>query len=252
MRAPDLLLFLRSDGFASFLCPASAIMLESPIPALLDNRQRMRFAQLAQGTRGAVALVVLASYGLQYQLLHRMQLGEIIGPEAADANDWRVRVLVGVQFVVALLAFIALVQWFHRAYQNAHRLPRARPEYRASMAVWGWLIPIINLWYPYKIMLELGHYLGGFTNPRNTIVSSRWDFLVVGWWVLYIGVVIISRVNVSAVLNSSGADSLDGLLRTTRLLMATQALTIASAAVTVALLRTIAPHEQSLTPVAQG
>lgn len=212
----------------------------------------MRFAQLAQGFRGVVALVVLVSYGLQYQLLRRMQLGEVIGSEAANANDWRVRVLTGVQFVVALLAFIALVQWFYRAYQNAHRLPRAKPEYRSSMAVWGWLIPVINLWYPYNIMLELGHYLGGFTNPRNAIVSSRWDFLVVGWWVLYIGVIIASRVNVFAALNAADAGQLDGLLRATRLLMATQALTIASAAVTVALLRTIAPHEQSLIPVARG
>lgn len=223
-------------------------MLEAPELDLLDNRQRMRFAQLAQGLRGVVALVVLVSYGLQYQLLRRMQLGEIIGSEAANANDWRVRVLTGVQFVVALLAFIAMVQWFYRAYQNAHRLPRAKPEYRASMAVWGWLIPVINLWYPYKIMLELGHYLGGFSNPRNAIVSSRWDFLVVGWWVLYIGGAIASRVNVFTALHAADAGQFDGLLRATRLLMATQVLTIASAAVTIALLRTIAPHEQNLTP----
>ncbi len=84
-----------------------------------------------------------------------MQLGGFVAPEQAQASDWRVRVLTGIEFIIVVSAFIALVLWFYRAYQNAHRLPRAKPEYSESMAAWGWIIPVINLWYPYKIMLAV-------------------------------------------------------------------------------------------------
>lgn len=158
----------------------------------------MRFAQVAQYVRGALALVVLFSYGAQYQLLGRLQRGVAVTPALADANDWRVRVLGGLQLVVTLLAFVAFVQWFYRAYQNVHRLPRARPDYRPSMAAWCWFIPVINPWYPYKIMVEIGHYLG-----------------------------------------SQLADA-------TRVLMGLQVVTLLSAGVTLALLKTLAPHEEAL------
>lgn len=214
------------------------------VEPFLDNRPRMRFAQGAQYVRGALAFVALFSYGLQYQLLRRAQLGVAVTPAAADANDWRVQVVGGFQLVVALLAFVAFVQWFYRAYQNTHRLPRARPDYRSSMAAWCWFIPVINLWYPYKIMVEIGHYLGRFTHSRTQVLSSRWDYLVVGWWVLNTGLVLFSRLAVHQ--SRGGAHSLAQLLDTTRVLMVVQIVTLLSVGVTLALLKTLAPHEQAL------
>lgn len=207
----------------------------------------MRFAQGAQYVRGALALVVLFSYGVQYQLLGQLQRGVAVTPAAADANDWRVRVLSGFQLVVALLAFVALVQWFYRAYQNVHRLPRARPDYRPSMAAWCWFIPFINLWYPYKIMVEIGHYLGRFAHPRTQVLSSRWDYLAVAWWVLNIGLVLFSRVVAYQARGES--HSLAQLADATRVLMALQVITLLSAGVTLALLKTLAPHEEVLLTV---
>lgn len=213
-----------------------------PSGPLLDNSQRIRFAQVSQCIRGAFALGVFFSYGLQHQLLRRLQLGEGIPPGAAAANDWRVRVLSGIQLVIVLMAFVAFVQWFYRAYGNAHRLPRAKPAYSPSIAVWCWFIPVINLWYPYRIMVEIGHYFGRFSHLRQTVLSSRWDYLVTAWWSLSIAIVLFSRF--TAFRAMGGAQSLDDLLHTTRVLMGTQVLTLLSALVTLAMLKVIAPHER--------
>lgn len=206
----------------------------------------MLFAQLAQWARGAFALIVLVSYGMQYRLLQRLQLGQSISNDAADANDARVQLLTDIQLVIAILAFVALALWFYRAYQNVHRLPNAKPEYSPNMAALSWFIPFVNLWIPYKIMLEIGHYLGGFTNPRITIISSRWDYLAVGWWILNIGVFIVSRFNLALLKYSSDNISIEELLRSSRLLMASQVVTMLCALATIAVLKAIAPHESAL------
>jgi hypothetical protein len=225
----------------------SSSVLEIPQPTVLLNNQRhMLLAQLGQWVRGALALVLLAANGMRYWLLSRIQHGKFVSSEIADANDQWVLVASVIQLVVALLAFIALVQWFYRAYQNAHRLPNARPAYSAGMAIWGWLIPIINLWLPYKIMLEVGHYLGGFTDPRNTVVSSKWDYLVISWWAINILIAILARINLLPTMTPSISSSLEDLLQITRMQMSTQVVTILGVLTTLAILKTIAPHEQVL------
>ena len=207
----------------------------------------MLFAQIAQGARGAFALISLVSYGLQYRLLQQLQLGQSIADEVIDATDARVQLLTNIQLVVAILAFVALVLWFYRAYQNVHRLPDAQPEYSPRMAALSWFIPFVNLWVPYKIMLEIGHYIGGFTAPRTSIISSRWDYLMVGWWALNIGVIIVYRITLAALISSAESVSIEELLHSTRLFMASQVITALCAFATVAILTAIAAHES--TPV---
>lgn len=204
----------------------------------------MRFAQITQWARGAVALLVFISYWLEYQLLQQGLRGEGISASEAEANDWRIKLLGGLQLVVVLMAIIALVQWTYRAYQNVHRLPNARPSYRTGMAAWSWFIPFVNLWYPYKILQEIGQALGGFSSPDVKYVSSRWDYLLAGWWVLYIGGTIMTRLTIKI---AAAADiPLAEMAQNDKLLMLAQVFTIASAVVTVALLKVIAPHEQRI------
>ncbi|MBF9221153.1 DUF4328 domain-containing protein [Hymenobacter ruricola] len=217
------------------------------LPAqLLDNRRRMRFAQGGQWVRGGLALLGVVAYAVQYHLLRRVQLGQKVAAGTADAIDGGVLALTVGQLVVIIGAFVGLLLWFYRAYQNAHRLPLADPNYPASMAVWGWFIPVINLWYPYKIMAELGHYLGGFISPRNTITNPRWDYALVAWWALHLIILVFSRVTMSSAFTPTEASPIEDLLLYSRLLMAAETLTALSAAATLTLLKTLAPHERFL------
>lgn len=178
-----------------------------------------------------------------FWMLRQAQLGKAVADELAEGISWAVPVFYSMQVLFHLLAFIAFVRWFYRAYQNVHRLPQAKPDYRADMALWSWFIPLINVWFPYKIMLEIGHYVGQFSHPRSPALSSRWDFLVVGWVVLDIAVFLAVR---AILLLTPDRSTLDELLRANQLLMATQVIFLLRALATIALLRLIAPHEQQL------
>jgi|GEM_PF-6068510 len=83
----------------------------------------MHLAQGTQWARGLVALLLLISYGMQYQLIRHVQQGGTLAPGSGSASDSRVETLEYIQAGVMLLAVVALALWAYRAYHNAHQLP---------------------------------------------------------------------------------------------------------------------------------
>ena len=135
---------------------------------LLNNRLYRNAAQLTQLLRAVCSLASLVATAHQYYLLHQATLGHWPAPGEGMASEQRGEVLTGLQLLAALLAFGALITWMYRAYHNVHALPQAHPTHSTPMAIWGWLIPIVNLWYPCRIMQEIGHYTGRYSRPAGT------------------------------------------------------------------------------------
>jgi heme/copper-type cytochrome/quinol oxidase subunit 2 len=67
------------------------------------------------------------------------------------ANDSR-QALVGlISLAVYVLAAVAFVAWFHRAYANAARLGATGLRHGTSLAIFAWFIPILALFWPKEI-----------------------------------------------------------------------------------------------------
>jgi hypothetical protein len=211
---------------------------------LLDNRKRMRFAQGAQWARGLLALLCLISYGMQYQLLRHVEQGGTIAPGSGYANDARVEALEYTQLGITLLATVALALWMYRAYYNVHQLPRAQPRHDTSLAAWGWVIPIMNLWLPCRIMDDIGRYTVRTSPSPHLATPARFRNATAIWWTFSLGLLIISRVNFTFARVED--PTIEQLLRNTRMLMATQMFALFSVAAALAMLRAIAPHERDL------
>jgi hypothetical protein len=211
---------------------------------LLDNTRRMQLAQLMSWVRGGVALVEVVLMMMQYYWVKAIAAGEKLNEGSYDTFDAITVTLGYTQTIVAVLAFVAFARWFYRAYQNVHRLPGAEPDDDESMAGWGWFIPIYNLWKPYKIMVEIGRYIGRFEGAAGKGIASRWDLLLVVWWVLHIGGIVVGRV--LAFLEKDTGETMEAILRSCRLMVFTECLMLASALATVLLLRQLAPREREL------
>ncbi|QIL78368.1 DUF4328 domain-containing protein [Hymenobacter sp. HDW8] len=211
--------------------------------ALLDNRPRRRAAQLTQSLRLGVALLGAVYFGYYYWLLHRILLGEAISPEEMVRADGGFQLVEGVQFVIVLLAFLAFALWLYRAYQNVHRLPQTDPAHSESMAGWSWVIPLLNLWYPYLILQEIGHYFSRFTNSAMAH-TPRWKALLLSWCILHIGIFILGPVVRS--MAKLPVDNLAALHRFALVILLDQALIMASAVVTLAILKTMVPLEHNV------
>lgn len=213
------------------------------MPALLDNRTRLRHAVLFQWIAIGISVVALVSDAFQYRLLRRLAAGEAVPDGVTDANDWRQQVVGGVQMVLLLMAFIALVLWFYRAYGNLHRLPNTpRPQHSAGAAAWGWFVPVINLWYPLQMMKEIWYLTQRYAQPDDAIRYQPDGSLIGGWWALRLVTIFVGR----AVRLPSEGSSMDNFLLFGALLMGVELLCIWYAGATLYLLKKMEPFERQL------
>jgi hypothetical protein len=59
--------------------------------------------------------------------------------------------------VAILLAGILYVVWLTRAYDNATQFtgPHNQRHSRQWAGGWAWIVPIVNFWYPYQVMVDI-------------------------------------------------------------------------------------------------
>ncbi|MEV7446886.1 DUF4328 domain-containing protein [Streptomyces sp. NPDC091204] len=71
---------------------------------------------------------------------------------AADARYQRAWTFQGQATVVCGIVFIA---WFHQMYRNAVALAPDRLRRGTGWAIGAWFLPLINLWRPFRIALDM-------------------------------------------------------------------------------------------------
>lgn len=144
---------------------------------------------------------------MEYQLLQ----SDFIGYSEAEANDSR-QVLIGILAMIAQLALIiTFIQWFRRAYHNLHKAGERNLLMSEGWASGAWFVPIMSLFRPYQIMIEIWERTQRLAGSSNTPVEDGIDFgsnegstsskSVVGWWwAFWIGSSITANIAMQIVL----------------------------------------------------
>lgn len=155
-----------------------------------------------------IAVLSIVSFGsglLQMQLLARIQAGVQIPPEVAQANDDR-------QFVIAMMELGAMVTtgilfltWMRRAYNNVPAFGMEEPSYSPGWAVWGFLVPFLNLIRPYQVMKEIWRASDPGVRPGPGWVDAPVSPLVSWWWGMYLVMNLVASLGVRMALEGSAA-----------------------------------------------
>lgn len=97
----------------------------------------------------------------------------------ADHAD-SVGAAAGVAQLIALVATIVVyLVWFHRVRINAEVFNPFGHSKRRGWTGWGWFVPVVNLWFPRRIMLDSWDA----SRPAGSRASHG---LVNAWWTLWI------------------------------------------------------------------
>lgn len=88
--------------------------------------------------------------------------------------------------LVAIATTVAFIFWYYGAYGNLRWL-RGQTKWTQSWAIWGWIVPIINLFLPYRIMQELQP-----ESPTDSAASKKWHRVLITWWGLSLVASIVS------------------------------------------------------------
>lgn len=93
-----------------------------------------------------------------------------------------------VSYVIALPSIIAVLVWVYMAHSNLHRAGLPGLNYSAGWATFSFLVPIANLFVPYRAMRELANRSAG--EPEELAEADVDE--VFSWWGCWIGGFVIS------------------------------------------------------------
>lgn len=80
-----------------------------------------------------------------------------------------------IMFLLLVPLVVVFLVWFYRARQNAGQMDW-RQRWSPPWAVFGWVVPICFLWFPYQIMADI--WRAGHPAPERT----NFPFLPAAWW----------------------------------------------------------------------
>lgn len=108
----------------------------------------------------------------------------------------------GVAQLGALLASaVVYLCWFHRVRVNAEVFDRSAQSLRRGWAIGGWFTPVVSLWYPRRVTVDIWDASAPAGRPRS-------HALVNAWWTLWLGSLFLGRLTASGFSNADDAAEL--------------------------------------------
>ncbi|MFD8045115.1 DUF4328 domain-containing protein [Streptomyces chartreusis] len=95
------------------------------------------------------------------------------------------------QVVVYLPAAIAFVLWFFRMRALTGLMAPDRFRNGPGWAIGGWLIPLVNLWMPYRIAVDMWGAATPLTTEGERFRARLWPVNL--WWGLFVFSVLFNR-----------------------------------------------------------
>lgn len=151
-----------------------------PTPALHPMGGAARFAVGALALAGA-AWTVRAIWEIRLAVTGEPASGApdqgngVHRPLTGLENQYHLVVSVcGIAVVICAVAFLG---WLGRARDNARELSGKRPRYSGLWVFLGWVVPVVNLWFPRGIVAEV---------HRDSAPGERLPWSVNVWWVFWL------------------------------------------------------------------
>lgn len=94
-----------------------------------------------------------------------------------------------------VIAGVAFLIWLWRARMNAEALCPASHRRGRPWVIWGWIVPVINLWFPYQVVDDVYRASRPGNHPElynlRTVPGSR---LLGAWWTAWLAAFAFDRL----------------------------------------------------------
>ena len=170
-------------------------VMSSNLDNLKDNNDRAKMLILVFKILIFGILIGFLPQAHELYILYDLRDGVDVAQEQLEASDLYVGFLGIAQTVMYIVSAVFFVRWFRRAYANLHRIGLKDLKHRESMTFWGFVIPIVSLFWPYQIMREVWDRT---QSEIKRIVRSDYErnkdtYWIGIWWFLFLVSNIIGR-----------------------------------------------------------
>ena len=209
-----------------------------------EGRARVTIALLAAGIVANLLMLVFAL--LQYGMVSRHMSGVEITSEEVLTNELRMALANVLSIALQVATAIAFLMWLHRAYRNLHALgvPHQQIDYTPGWAVGYFFIPLLNLFYPYRVVKEVWRKSDPTINPAEgySAFLPEAPMLLGVWWAFWI--ISLSGDDIVYRFIDSAEESSEAMSWFSMLLMATAILKIIAAALAIRVVREINQRQE--------
>ena len=184
-----------------------------------------------------IGVVQLISAFDQLSLLQRLaDDSSAVGQAEADRSD-RFAQNVGVGWLLSyIVTGMFFIMWFHRIRTNAGIWAPTIQRRSRGWAIWGWICPVVNFWFPYQIAADAlkSSRPDGSTDTTGGGVPGV-------WW----GVWVFELVLALSVRGQRQADTLEGITDAVRTDLVADVVLLAAAVAAVLVVRKLTALQEA-------
>lgn len=208
------------------------------------NSERAKWAIILVGAVMLMNVISIFSSYLQLGVLQQLKAGALITDADIEGNDNREQ-LVGILFsVVFIVSAVFFIQWFRRAYYNLH-VRTGNCNETEGWAAGAWFVPIVCIYKPYRMMLELWNKTTDLVVEKTKTNWSSSARLVSFWWALWITSNFIGKLLLKRAFDNEDV-TIDKLIDSTQFSILDSSFSIVLGMVTILMIREYSKREKVL------
>ncbi len=156
--------------------------------------QRAQWAQWLLGLGALLAAAGLWSSWQQLQLIQDLARGANVADAIVEASDARQQLIGFVQLGLGLVSAVVFLRWTSAVTKRLTLLGVTSMRYAPKWSVWGFIIPIVNLFRPYQVMSELWKASEVVPGPDDPWAKKPTPLIVGVWFAILILDSIVGRL----------------------------------------------------------
>jgi hypothetical protein len=144
------------------------------------------------------------------------------------------------QFVIFVVTVVAFLMWLHRAYRNLPALGAVGLDTTPGWAVGCFFIPFANFFKPFRVVREIWHESAPVAESRESsggVAAQQGTPALVGWWWAFC--LIANIAGLAGIRAEDTAATIEGMLLASWLLIASDALFIVAAVLSILIVKRI-------------
>src|SRR6187397_3042973 len=190
-----------------------------------------------------LTIVNMGALAWRYFLLTDVQADpDNVDMNMINASDTLIIGINVAHIIIVILSVVFFIMWFRRAYYNLHMLPWHNARYTEGLAAGSWFVPIINLWWPYQIMIDIWR---GTQNALKERLGEPQSAAIVGWW-WTLHLITSFYNNISTRIGWDAEQDIDSLLTSTKVDFIGEILSIPAIIITIMLIQRTNNFEREL------
>lgn len=192
----------------------------------------LRFALITDAGMLAAALVNLSLYG-------RLQSGHTLADSQLAAMEEASAIVGALNLLGMLAAAVFFVRWLLQARRNVDALGARGLVHAHKWALWGWFVPIFNLFRPYQVVEEI--WRGSDPQPGRplAILSESTPVMLPVWWGCWLVRGVLGQFAFRRQVGLGDTPDVAGLIHVERLLATGAALSVVAAVLAIRVVRGI-------------